>query len=83
MQQVPKLPKSKYYFKLFTSPEGKYILDYLKSETIQRLCLQPNTLLPPDIAVNPSEFIFLREGQNSVIWHIEEMIKLFENEKKE
>jgi len=76
------VPKAKYFYTVFTSPEGKQILNFLKDQTSDLSCLSHNTLLSGNISLNPAEFVFLREGQNSIIRYIEMMIKNFENEGK-
>lgn len=66
--------------RLFKSADGKVILDLLKGE-VDRSTLSSNMFMDGEANVNPSEFIFLREGQNSVVRFIENTMKYYEGYK--
>ena len=62
------------YFHTFSSDAGKEVLNKLETMTDISV-LSPNTMLEAGVNINPAEFCFLREGQNSVVRHIKMMIK--------
>ena len=53
----------------FTKDAGPAALKILRSMTVDQPCFNP------EVAMNPAEFGFLREGQNSVIREIEKRIE--------
>lgn len=61
-----------------TSSDGAGMLDYLRARTIEQpLAIPPDQgLEQPGVPLNPAEWLFIREGQNSVIRHIEGLIRM-------
>lgn len=68
------------FHRLFKSTDGATVLALLKSET-DRSALSGNILMDGDSNVNPAEFMFIREGQNSVVRFIDKMLKYYEGNK--
>jgi len=64
------------FHRLFNSTDGQTVLALLKNETNQS-CLSGNILMDGDSNVNPAEFMFIREGQNSVVRFIDKMLKYY------
>lgn len=62
--------------RLFNTSDGKVVLDLLKTET-NRSSLSGNMFMDGDANVNPSDFMFMREGQNSVVRFIENTMKYY------
>lgn len=63
------------YHAAFTTVAGSVVLEQLKDATI-RISTMRSIITDGDIPLNPSEFMAFREGQNSIIRHIQDMIIL-------
>ncbi len=66
--------------RLFNSTDGKVVMKLFKTET-DKSSLSGNLFMDGEATVNPAEFVFIREGQNSVVRFIENTMKYFEGNK--
>lgn len=65
------------YFAAFTSVSGAVVLEKLKDQTTRISTMNKAACINDgDIPLNPAEFMAFREGQNSIIRHIQDMIIL-------
>lgn len=65
------------YFAAFTSTAGSVVLEKLKDQTTRISTMNKAACINDgDIPLNPAEFMAFREGQNSIIRHIQDMIIL-------
>lgn len=65
------------YFAAFTSTAGAVVLEKLKDQTTRISTMNKSMCINDgDIPLNPAEFMAFREGQNSIIRHIQDMIIL-------
>ena len=64
------------YHHAFGTDHGKVVLKHLKDMTALSN-LSTNNMMQADVNVNPSEFMFMREGQNQVIRYIETLINYY------
>jgi len=68
------------YHTIFLSDQGKIVLKDL-SNICNTSHLSANVMMDSQANVNPSEFMFLREGQDSFLRYIFRMIKIWEDNK--
>lgn len=63
---------------VLTTGRGPELLDYLRMRTIEMAsAVDPQASIEaPSIPLNPAEWLFVREGQNSVTRHLEGLIRL-------
>jgi hypothetical protein len=63
---------------VLTSGRGPELLDYLRSRTIDQTSLLSHELSldPLTIPIAPEHWVFIREGENRVIRHLEGLIRL-------
>lgn len=66
--------------RLFNSPDGEVVMKLLKTET-DKSSLSGNLFMDGEANVNPADFMFIREGQNSVVRFIENTIKYYKEYK--
>lgn len=65
------------YYAAFNSVSGAIVLERLKDQTIRISTMNKSMcIIDGDIPLNPAEFMAFREGQNSIIRHIQDMIVL-------
>jgi len=76
--QIEQVKRASFYYNLFTSPHGKRVLEDLEKECS---CshLTGNSMMDFNADVAPSEFMFLREGQNLVLRYIKRLIEFYSN----
>lgn len=65
------------YHAVFTSDQGKVIMAQL-ADQCGKGHLDGNVFMDMSVNLNPEQYMFLREGQDSVFRHIIRMIKYFE-----
>lgn len=68
--------KAEHYSLTFKTDIGKVVMDDLKSMTALS-SLSGNDMMDVNVNVNPSDLMFIREGQNQVIRYIEMLIKFY------
>ena len=68
------------YASAFNTDTGKAVIKDLKSMTALSH-LTGNDMMDVNVNVNPSDLMFLREGQNQVTRYIEMMIKFYKENK--
>lgn len=69
---------------LFDNPDGAALLDLLVQTTIMTPMMQVSAALPVhgEVALSPSDWAYLREGQNSVVHWMRSMIAYSQNPPK-
>lgn len=68
------------YFRTFGTPYGIKVLEHLTT-MLDASCLSSNEMMTSDVNVNPSDFVFIREGQNQVIRYLKMMINFYKDNK--
>ena len=70
---------SKVFDRVFNSHDGQAILKHLEIIHGQS-CLMTNPMMDVQATIQPSDFMFMREGQNQVIRYIKAMMMLYKRE---
>lgn len=65
------------YHMVFTSEQGFKVLQHIDNMT-KGSSLSGNDMMDANVNVSPSEFMFMREGQDQVVRHIARMIKYYQ-----
>lgn len=75
---LKQLEDARLFFDVFGHGRGPELLEHLRDFTIELSLLQGVGRSPVmlEIGLSPEQWAFLREGQNSVIRHIEAQLKL-------
>lgn len=68
------------YHLVFTSDQGGEVLRHMVS-CLGNSHLSSNVMMDMDVSLNPTDFMFIREGQDSVVRHITRMMKYWEENK--
>lgn len=63
---------------VLTTGRGPELLDYLRQRTVDLpvACDPQLSLEAPGVPTNPAEWVFIREGQNGVVRHLEGLIRM-------
>lgn len=70
--QIKAINEARIFHNVFNTPDGLALLDILRSQTIEvPLIRVSNTFGGGEINLSGAEWAFFRDGQNSVIRHIE------------
>lgn len=72
--------KAEHYSLTFNTDTGKEVMKDIKYMT-SLSSLSGNDMMDVSVNVNPSDLMFIREGQNQVIRYIEMMIKFYKDNK--
>lgn len=68
---------------VFNTPTGREFLAFLDDVTIRAPLMQvTGSLVQGEVALSPSDWAYIREGQNSVTRYIQDQIALAENPPK-
>ena len=67
---------AEYYYHTFETPHGKKALEHLEG-LVDISVLASNPMIDIQADVNPSDFVFMREGHNQVVRYIKTMIKYY------
>lgn len=65
------------YHIIFTSEQGQKVFAHLNNMT-KGSSLSGNDMMDANVNVSPSEFMFMREGQDQVVRHIARMLKYYQ-----
>lgn len=71
---------AEYYHLTFGTDTGKVVLSHLKEMTAGST-LSGNDMIDVSVNINPSDLVFMREGQNQVVRYITKMIKFYGDNK--
>lgn len=72
------LQQAKNFYEVFGTPKGNELLNHLRDRTIEVPLMNMSQVLDEgrEFGVNPSEWAFYRDGQNSVIRYIEKQLRI-------
>lgn len=74
---IRQINKAKLFYDVFGNGRGPELLEHLRAETIEvSLLMVEGPPIQSQIALSPEQWAFIREGQNSMVRHIERQMRI-------